>query len=669
MSDTPYKDLRPYSEEDAPRFFGREKERKTIAANLRASRLTVFYGASGVGKSSVLHAGVVPDIKKLSLQNPAEPGRPGLIVVYCNSWGENPVDHLLSCVEECTEQYLKSAQQLPAPSPKRKSAPGKDRLLRVLQAQSKGANATLLIILDQFEEYLVYHPRVGGDDTFDAQFPPVLNEPNLWANFLISIREESLAKLDRFEERIPDLLGNRLRMDYLGCDSARAAIEEPVKWYNDQPHSDGKKAEIEQGLVDAVLEQVKIGKLETRIETSLLQLVMTRLWEREEEIAKSHMLRLGTLTGLGGAKQIVREYLDKTMGTLSVSGQDSAAKIFHYLVTPHGAKIAQSPRDLAVYAKLSETDLQPLLVTLANARILRPLASLGNQESESYQIFHDVLAPAVLDWVTTYHSAKATRDTLQEVRREGSWSGVNLDLWRRGWAYEAAKRRAALYFGNMTPDEMLREMTRTKGPSNREEELSDWQNAGIQLAYELFDSRIGLTQILPEDYPRLEQYWLEDIKRVKAYHIWVEGGARWSPECTVDNYMRACDIIQEKLKATSKPGTPAQFYAIVNYVEKRYLADGVVDDKKPEAHSLIETKARRLWVTTGETDCDRNWFAAAAYVCDYYENIAAAVTGATPEAWERVFALLQATDKKRDLINVFEMAIAVCFLPASAAGF
>jgi hypothetical protein len=82
---------------------------------------------------------------------------------------------------------------------------------------------------------------------------------------------------------------------------------------------------------------------------------------------------------------------------------------------------------------------------------------------------------------------------------------------------------------------------------------------------------------------------------------------------------------------------------------------------------LIETKARRLRIMTGETDRGRNSSAAATYVRDYYENIAAAVTGATTGAWEKVFPLLQATDRGRHLINVFEMAVAVCFLPASAA--
>src|SRR5947209_14133281 len=60
----PYKGLQPYEEKDREYFFGRERDTEIIASNLYASSLTVLYGASGVGKSSVLLAGVVPKLKQ-----------------------------------------------------------------------------------------------------------------------------------------------------------------------------------------------------------------------------------------------------------------------------------------------------------------------------------------------------------------------------------------------------------------------------------------------------------------------------------------------------------------------------------------------------------------------------------------------------------------------------
>jgi ABC-type phosphate transport system ATPase subunit len=80
---TPFKGLAAFeaTEADAMLFFGREREREIIAANLLASRVTVLYGASGVGKSSVLRAGVAYRLRELEAKNLADGRRRELAVV------------------------------------------------------------------------------------------------------------------------------------------------------------------------------------------------------------------------------------------------------------------------------------------------------------------------------------------------------------------------------------------------------------------------------------------------------------------------------------------------------------------------------------------------------------------------------------------------------------
>jgi len=77
----PYKGLTAYEEQDASFFFGREAECDVITANMLASRLTLLYGASGVGKSSVLRAGVARSLRALGRQHLHDSGAPGLAVV------------------------------------------------------------------------------------------------------------------------------------------------------------------------------------------------------------------------------------------------------------------------------------------------------------------------------------------------------------------------------------------------------------------------------------------------------------------------------------------------------------------------------------------------------------------------------------------------------------
>ena len=80
---TPFKGLTPFAatDLDALLFFGREREAELISANLMASRLTVLYGESGVGKTSLLAAGVVHRLRGIARRNLAERGHPEFVVV------------------------------------------------------------------------------------------------------------------------------------------------------------------------------------------------------------------------------------------------------------------------------------------------------------------------------------------------------------------------------------------------------------------------------------------------------------------------------------------------------------------------------------------------------------------------------------------------------------
>jgi hypothetical protein len=362
IPDCPYKGLMPYSEEDAPFFFGRETERDIIIANLDASRLTVLYGPSGVGKSSVLRAGVSHDLRETSLQNLSRSGEPEFAVVVFNSWRDDPIRGLLDGVRDSVAMALNVEELEPAQS--------SGMLVETLEAWTTRLDGDLLIILDQFEEYFLYHPQEDGEGTFAVEFPRAVNRTDLRVSFLISIRDDSLAKLDRFKGRIPNLFDNYLRIKHLQYKSGEAAIEGPVVRYNDLLGNEQQAVSVEPELVKIVLEQVRTGQVslgkggkgvvttgksmkphEVQIETPYLQLVMTRLWE-EEKKRGSCILRRTTLEDLGGSKSIVRTHVDKVMAALPDAYREVAARVFYHLVTPGGTKIAHALTDLAQFAKL-----------------------------------------------------------------------------------------------------------------------------------------------------------------------------------------------------------------------------------------------------------------------------------------------------------------------------
>ena len=83
---SPYQGLVPYTETDAEWFFGRDEWIEVVRSNLRAYRIAVLYGASGVGKSSLLRAGLMRRLGDEARANVDEAGGPGLLPVYFSAW-------------------------------------------------------------------------------------------------------------------------------------------------------------------------------------------------------------------------------------------------------------------------------------------------------------------------------------------------------------------------------------------------------------------------------------------------------------------------------------------------------------------------------------------------------------------------------------------------------
>lgn len=407
---TPYKGLVPFSEQDAQLFFGREKDTKIIAANLMTSRLTLLYGMSGVGKSSVLRAGVAPYLRRLAREAQDGTDLPEFTVVIFSQWRGSIVDGLQKAIREAIAEStcIQITVELPSSI----------SLYQTLKTYGELTRSELFIILDQFEEYFLYHRGDEEGEAFATEFASAVNDAALPVNFIISIREDALAKLDFFKGRIANLFGNYLRIDHLNYEAAHAAIVTPIQAYNTLSQS-SPPVTIEAALVETVLEQIRSAegkygfldddkKDEWRIETPYLQLIMTRLW-RQEFDAGSHVLRLRTLERIGGASHLVRTHVDDSIRILSASEQDIAAQIFKFLVTPTGTKMALTVTDLTSYVGVTQERLLPVLNKLASpeVRILRPVEPLPNSPNmPSYEIMHDLLAVAVSDWRQRYEQDK-----------------------------------------------------------------------------------------------------------------------------------------------------------------------------------------------------------------------------------------------------------------------
>jgi WD40 repeat protein len=361
VPDSPYKGLASFedSELDALLFFGREREIAAVAANVLASRLTVLYGPSGVGKSSLLGAGVARRLRELS----------GAPVVVHDTWAEDPEARLIASIHaECGEL-------------------GATAGLVDTAAAAALQGGELHLLLDNFEEYILYH---GVEGPLSATLPELLRRPGLRVNVLLALRDDALAELDDFAGRIPELFSNLLRLDRLDRDAGRAAILGPLTRYSELV---GETFSAEDALVEAVLDE---AQTDAGVEAPYLQLVLERLWEREREEG-SRELRLSTLRAIGGARAVVREHVRGALDRLPLAEQEAAARVVRQLVTPSGRKVSHEPSDLAEYADVGDAELRQLLDTLGRERIVRGVNGMQGAPTR-YEIFHDVLGPPILAW-------------------------------------------------------------------------------------------------------------------------------------------------------------------------------------------------------------------------------------------------------------------------------
>jgi AAA+ ATPase superfamily predicted ATPase len=149
----PFPGLRPFAAGENDFFFGREGESEEIVGKLVRNRFVAVTGASGSGKSSLIHCGVIPGIKTQSLRGTSS------WRIFSIKPGNNPIGSLADAFVETNlnsgqktvrkEEILKILKDNP------------DGITYILNGGAKPGGKTLLVI-DQFEELFRYGaPETG----------------------------------------------------------------------------------------------------------------------------------------------------------------------------------------------------------------------------------------------------------------------------------------------------------------------------------------------------------------------------------------------------------------------------------------------------------------------------------------------------------------------------
>ncbi len=404
----PYPGLEAFTAENRHFFFGRANDTQLLISNLYASPLTVVYGSSGVGKTSVILAGVVPEVEREG---------DAAILVH-RTWQDAARSRSLGA---------RLAQQIGAALGE--PAMDADAPLDVLAGRLAARwRRPIFLVFDQFEEYFLYNEASDNADSLDGELARLINRRDLDVNVMIVLREDSLAALDRFRHRIPTLLNNLYRLEHLTADEARDAIEKPLAELATRADPTLElPVSFEPGLSTAVLDDLTalnrgdassaMMREEARVELPFLQVVLERLWLLECR-ARSPIVRRSTFSGAGGARGIVRERIQEALDRIDPEEREIVATVLRHLVTPSGAKIALTLADLAGYARVDEERVAGVVGRLVagDARVLRRVPHpSGDAALTKYEIYHDALGAPLQAWRAEMDRRRD--DTLRRAKR------------------------------------------------------------------------------------------------------------------------------------------------------------------------------------------------------------------------------------------------------------
>jgi hypothetical protein len=211
-------------------------------------------------------------------------------------------------------------------------------------------------------------------------------------------------------------------------------------------------------------------------------------------------------------------------------------------------------------------------------------------------------------------------------------------------------------------------MARLRRFSTQEEMDDDRHMAFVYLASDILDGKINLVKrIPPESYGHLDLVWMEDLKHLRAYLLWLERGGGFGLSEMKKNYFDVCDHLRKMLTDETIKAPVTAFEPIRRYLVETFLTAGKIDAERNEnAGWLVGHKAYRLYDKTRKAGREENWIHAEAYVKTFYENIISAVLDGDPESTLCVLRAFQCDSgvlrPAHQIINAFEAALATYFL-------
>lgn len=224
--ENPFPGLRPFEASESHLFFGRESASDDLLRKLRQRRFIAVIGTSGSGKSSLVRAGMLPDLYGGGMASAGSRWRTAIFRP-----GDTPINALARALCD-TQQAAIADPDLQLAITEATMRRGAFGLVEWTRQARLAAGEKLLILVDQFEE-LFRTQRIADDDADEAKaFVKLLlnavEKNDLPIYVILTMRSEYLGECTRFRDLPEAMNEGQYLIPRMTRDQRRQAIAGPV---------------------------------------------------------------------------------------------------------------------------------------------------------------------------------------------------------------------------------------------------------------------------------------------------------------------------------------------------------------------------------------------------------------------------------------------------------
>jgi tetratricopeptide (TPR) repeat protein len=422
MATPRYPGATPFNSKQSRIFYGRDRDIDRLLTLIRVEKKVLLYSRSGLGKTSLLEAGIIPRLPKEFI--------PVNIRFFASVEGAiSPVERVIEALQKATVDF----KTLPASV--------LDELTQEVASQhslwywfkklqqggfavdsESGDEKVFFLVFDQFEELFTYPDKEILDfknqfyDLTERRIPDAVataialtreSKPDLLNRQIISglhhplnvktvmaIRSDRLSLLNHLSDKIPDIQQVFCVIEPLDQQQASDAIVKPA--LDPSPSLSSKPFTYHPAALEKII--FKLTDEGTQpIETTQLQIVCHRIEEiamQKQTAAKDDRSVEIREEDLPEFKNIFLNFYNDSTGKLAPEEQPDARRLIEDELIRNSQRISLDEEICKDY--ITEASLK----TLVNTHLLR--AERNSFNRFSYEISHDTLVEPILESQKVY---------------------------------------------------------------------------------------------------------------------------------------------------------------------------------------------------------------------------------------------------------------------------